>query len=75
MDTVFAAPVALDVSTRCWPSAAVMTVAVTPGLFDALLIVEARPLNVLFADVRFTVIELLPTPMVTVPVPSVALLA
>jgi len=73
--TVLAAPVVVDVSTRCWPSAAVTTEAVTPGLVEALLIAEARPDSVLFVESSVTDIDFAPTPTVTVPVPSVALLA
>ncbi|EEF21851.1 conserved hypothetical protein [Ricinus communis] len=69
--TVLAAPVCFDVRTRCWPSAAVMTAADTPGLLFAELIAVAMS-DSESVDATLICIELLPTPTVSVPLPRLA---
>ena len=66
----FAAPVAVDVRTRCAPSVPVMMLAVTPGLSEDLLI-ESRMFCSEFApDATFRVIDFPPMEMDSVPVPA-----
>ncbi len=74
MDTliVLVAPVVVERSTRWAPPVPVTIVAVTPGLLPALLIALAIPVNVLLVLSTVTSIDLPPTSIVSLPVPSLA---
>ena len=63
-------PVVVELSMRWEPSEPVTTVAVTPGLLLDDMMAAAIPLRLSFDDVTLRVIDLPPTEMVIVPVPS-----
>ncbi len=66
----FAAPVGVELSTRCAPSLPLTTDATMPGLPVVLLIAAAMPDSVLLLLPTLTVNDLLPSDSVIVPVPS-----
>ncbi len=67
---VLAAPVGVELSTRCAPSLPLTTDATMPGLPVALLIAAAMPDSVLLVLLTSTVKDWLPSDNVIVPVPS-----
>jgi hypothetical protein len=66
------ASVLVELRMMCEPSEPLTTVAETPGLLLDLLMAEAIALRLSFDDVTSSDIDLLPTALVNVPVPSPA---
>ncbi len=66
---VLAAPVAVPDNTRRAPAVVVMILALTPGLFGALLMAATIPCRVLFVLSMVIDVDAPPTTMLRVPVP------
>ena len=64
------APVAVPDSTKREPSEEVMTLALTPGLFEAELIALAIPCSVSLLESMVIAVDAAPKLMLSVPVPT-----